>query len=206
MRNVSPEKERAIVDAAETLVASGNDNPTNEAVREQLGRGSIADISPVMRRWRERRQAQTAMRLALPQPIVQAAERFVAQLWDAADNEAGKTIERIEMETSERIAVVEAERDEALNEITTLEETVQRLQHAIETHEGDKNALIAQVEQRRQECQILTLEREKARAQVEAIQEGQAQLIAQLKDAQDNQKALQKELVALARVAKPKNP
>ena len=51
------------------------------------------------------------------------------------------------------------------------------------------------------EHQAVTLEREKAMARADAAQEGQEQLVAQLKEAQANNKELQTELIKLARAA-----
>ena len=54
---IKPEIKERIVEAANALVAEGNENPTNEQVRERMGSGSLSHISPVMREWRESQKA-----------------------------------------------------------------------------------------------------------------------------------------------------
>ncbi|EPA7564275.1 DNA-binding protein [Salmonella enterica subsp. enterica] len=50
----SPDMIRRIEDAAAALIAAGTPNPTNVQVRDHLGGGSLATISPVMRAFRAR--------------------------------------------------------------------------------------------------------------------------------------------------------
>src|SRR5690606_40605394 len=57
-----------IIDAAEQLVAEGV-NPSMQAVRERLGGGSFATISPVLREWKENREATTVAVLEMPSDV-----------------------------------------------------------------------------------------------------------------------------------------
>ena len=199
MRKVSSGKQRAIVTAADQLVAEGNDNPTNDEVRAALGGGSIADISPVMRRWRADRKQLATVQLKMPTAISAAGERFAAQLWAAADGEAGKAIEAIRAECASQVTAVEEERDEAFGEIARLEEEGSSLRRALETREREVAEQTAAAERLTEEVHALTVEKERATARAEAAQSGQAQMVEQLKSAQDDQRALQKELMKLAK-------
>lgn len=201
MRTVSPEKERAIMSAADALVSEGVESPTNDQVRDKLGGGSIADISPTMRKWRAARKEQVNITLAMPESVKTAGERFISQLWSAAEGEAGKSVEAMREEHAEKIAGVEGERDEALAEISRVEEGAATLRQEIEAMQRAAKEQAAKLDESQQTNQTLILEREKALAQAEAGKEAQKQMAAQLKEAQAGNKELQKELVSLARAA-----
>ena len=199
MRKVSPEKHRAIISTADQLALEGNDNPTNDDVRAAMGGGSIADISPVMRQWREKRQQIAGIQLKMPEAISTAGERFTAQLWSAADSEASKAIDTLQTDCAERITAIEGERDEAFGEITRLEEETVRLQQGLDARQRELSDQAAKLDALNTDHLALTVEREKALARADAVQESQAQIIEQLKEAQANNKALQNELIKLAR-------
>ena len=201
MRKVSPEKQRAIIEAAEQLAQDGNENPTNDDVRAALGGGSIADISPVMRQWREDRKKMVGVQLKMPESVGKAGERFIAQLWAAADAESGKAIDTVKEESEKREAAVEAERDEALGEITRLEEQLAGLRQDLDARDRELKDQAAKVTALEKDIQTVTVEREKAVARSDAAQESQEQLVAQLKEAQANNKELQGELIKPAREA-----
>lgn len=201
MRNVSTDKENAITAAADALVSEGNESPTNDAVRAKLGGGSIADISPVMRKWREAQKHHVGIRLNMPQAITQVGERFVAQLWAAADAEAAKALDTLQAESNARIDAVEAERDEALGEITVLEAAARQHQEALKALQDAKTESDTKLASLTQEHHSLALEREKAITQAQSSRENQTLLLAQLKEAQASNTALQGELVKLARSA-----
>lgn len=204
MRTVSPEKERAIMGAADELVSEGVESPTNDNVRAKLGGGSIADISPTMRKWRVARKEQVSITLAMPESVKNAGERFMSQLWSAADAEAGKAVDTLRREHAEQIATVEAERDEALGEISRVEDLAGDLRKEVEAMQRSAAEQAAKLEELQQANQALSIEREKTLAQAQAGKEAQKQMAAQIKEANANNKELQKELVALAHAARKK--
>jgi chromosome segregation ATPase len=206
MRKVSPEKQRAIIEAADQLVQNGTNNPTNDDVRAALGGGSIADISPVMRQWREDRKKMVGVQLTMPEAVGKAGERFIAQLWAAADAESSKAIEAVKEEAVQRVSAVEGERDEALREITQLEEQLATLRRDLEARDRELQQQRAEMAMLEKSLQAVTVEREKATARADAAQESQDQIIAQLKDAQASNKELQNELIKLARATSPNPP
>jgi chromosome segregation ATPase len=115
-----------IIEAAEHLVSEGV-NPSMQAVREHLGSGSFATISPVLREWKEKREATTLAVLEMPSDVKGALDRFGAELWKAASALATAQFEKLKDECRNSIEAANRERDEALEEIERLES--QNLQH-----------------------------------------------------------------------------
>ena len=125
-----------IIQTANTLVAEGIENPTNEQVRERMGKGSLSHISPVMREWRVSRQAEVAAALEMPSNLKRAIESALSQVWTSASQLATVKIDTIRQETDTEIHTATGERDEALSEITRLETRINELE-ALLTHKDD---------------------------------------------------------------------
>ena len=194
MRKVSTEKRQAIIEAAENLVREGIDSPTNDEIRERMGGGSLADISPVMREWRE----HIPPSIELPGAVKSAGEKFVTQLWSAASKATELAIESSRIESEERVRVCEAERNEALNEIAVLEARLasmeQQLQERdlrIENQEKNLGALS-------EKNHLLDLEREKATTHAGTLKKTHEDTKTQLKEAQSHNEYLQKKLLDIA--------
>lgn len=109
-----------IIDAAEKLAAEGV-NPSMQAVRERLGGGSFATISPVLREWKENREATTVAVLEMPSDVKGALDRFGADLWKTASALATAQFEKLKDDTRNSVEAAKKERDEALEEIQRLE-------------------------------------------------------------------------------------
>lgn len=202
MRQVSAAQQQRIIEAAEKLTGEGVENPTNDQVREAMGGGSIADISPVMRTWREKQKQTTTTLLQMPDSLKTAATRFAAEMWRTADAEAQKEIEAVRTEVSGQLTVVTAERDEALQEVVRLEQIIKERDSAIS---GLKSELEKEKEQSRageKTAQNLAAERDKATILLEASEKRADEIAATLKEVQEQQRELQKELVALAKAGK----
>ncbi|EKS2272060.1 DNA-binding protein, partial [Salmonella enterica] len=85
----SPDMVRRIEDAAAALIAAGTPNPTNVQVRDHLGSGSLATISPVMRAFRARQREQAREEtLPLPPELAQLLTGHLGLLWQAAVQQA----------------------------------------------------------------------------------------------------------------------
>ncbi|MBQ4840016.1 DNA-binding protein [Pseudoalteromonas luteoviolacea] len=112
-----------IIEAAEALVSEGI-NPSMQSVRERLGGGSFATISPVLRKWKEDREATTVAVLEMPSDVKSALERFGVDLWKAASSLASAQFEKLKEESRSSIDSANNERDEALREIELLESQV----------------------------------------------------------------------------------
>lgn len=196
---VNPEIKEKIVTAANALAGEGNDNPTNDQVRERLGGGSLSHISPVMREWRESRKAEVVAALEMPGELKSAIESSVGQVWTTASKLASASAEAVRQKAAVAIEAAAAERDEALAEITRLEERVASLQKDLE---GKERAVIqaqTELEQERDKIAKLTTENATLGARVADRDEQILGLKADLKDSRNDNKALQAELVEIAR-------
>ena len=92
-----------IIAAANALAGEGNDNPTNDQVRERMGGGSLSHISPVMRQWREARKADVAAALEMPTDLRKAIETSVGQVWTTASKLASITVDTVRQEAEAAI-------------------------------------------------------------------------------------------------------
>lgn len=202
MRQVSPEQKNRIIAAAESLVTSGIESPTNEQIREHLGGGSIADISPVMREWRQEQRKQVRAVLTLPENVRAAADRFVSQLWESADSEASKAISAIKGECDLRVNEVTQERDEALTEIQRLESELQKLATEFEAAKKSGEEKEQQISELNDAVTELKTERKASTVQIEAANKRADDLAVALKECQAQQQALQKELIDIAKAKK----
>lgn len=112
-----------IIDTAEQLTAEGI-NPSMQAVRQRLGGGSFATISPALREWKEKREATTVAVLEMPSDVKGALERFGADLWKAVSVLATAQFEKVKEESRINIEAANLERDEVLAEIEVLESKI----------------------------------------------------------------------------------
>ncbi len=126
--SINTEIKKRILDAANTLAAEGNDNPTNDAVREHMGGGSLSHISPVMREWRASRKEQVNAALDIPADLKKMIETSLSQVWRSASKLASVVIENVRQDAEKDINAATQERDEALAEITRLEAHVKSLE------------------------------------------------------------------------------
>lgn len=138
---VKPEIKDRILSAANALASEGIENPTNDQVRERMGGGSLSHISPVMREWRESHKVKVAAALEMPGDLKRAVETSVSQMWSVASKLASTTIETVRQEADQAVDEASKERDEALGEISRLEESIASLQQLM----AEKDKAIDQV-------------------------------------------------------------
>lgn len=132
---IKPEIRNKIIAVADALVAEGVESPTNELVRERMGGGSLSHISPVMREWRDSRKAEVVAALEMPADLKKVIETSVGQVWTTASKLASATAEAVRREADSAIDAATAERDEALAEISYLEDRITELQKALDAKE-----------------------------------------------------------------------
>ncbi len=201
---VKPEIKEKIITAANALIAEGIENPTNDQVRERMGGGSLSHISPVMREWRESRKAEVVAALEIPADLKKIIETSVGQVWTAASKLASATVENIRQEADVAIDAATDERDEALSEISNLEERIAELKKAL----GDKDQIINQaqekLDQERVQSAKLASDNSAMMARLDDRDEEIKRLKDELKEARNDNKALQGELVEIARKASQK--
>lgn len=200
--NIKPEIRDKFIAAANALVAEGIENPTNEQVRKKAGGGSLAHISPVMREWRESRKAEVIAALEMPGDLKKVVENSIGLIWAAASKLAQASMQAYRQEADETIDAVTQERDEALSEIQRLEARLVELEKIV----ADKDQTIskgnADLESERAQHAKATAENAALAARIEDRDTQIQGLKAELKEARDDNKALQKELVEIARKTK----
>lgn len=179
MTTLSPDTVRRIEDAAAALIAAGNLNPTNEQVRQHLGGGSLSHISPVMRAFRARRREQAAEQATpLPAELSQLLTGQLGLLWQAAVKQAEAGVLAAREQADDDIARADQERDEALANVAALE--------------SELAVLRAEALPLREQVARLTATGEHLAAQLQDTK-------AELKEAREDGRQLQTELLALAR-------
>ena len=196
---IKPDIRDKIIAAANALAGEGIDSPTNDQVRDRMGGGSLSHISPVMREWREARKADVVAALEMPADLKKAIETSVGQVWTAASKLASVTVDTIRQEAETAITAATGERDEALGEVSRLESRISELQQALAEKEKALQQAQAAVEQERAQNAKLASDNAALATRVDDRDEQLKGLKTELKEARGDTKALQAELVKIAR-------
>lgn len=199
---VKPEIRDRIIATANALISEGIDNPTNDQVRERMGGGSLSHISPVMREWRESRKAEVVAALDMPADLKKAVETSLGQLWGMASKLATASVENFRQEAEAAVADATAERDEALNEIQRLEKHLAELTKALEEKGQEVNQVRSALDQEHNINAQLKADTAALQARIEDRDTQIEGLKADLKEARDDNRKLQGELIEIARKAK----
>lgn len=199
---VKPEIRDRIIATANALVSEGIDNPTNDQVRERMGGGSLSHISPVMREWRESRKAEVVAALDMPADLKKAVETSLGQLWGMASKLATASVENFRQEAEAAVADATAERDEALNEIQRLEKYLAELTKALEEKGQEVNHVRSALDQEHNINAQLKADTAALQARIEDRDTQIEGLKADLKEARDDNRKLQGELIEIARKTK----
>jgi chromosome segregation ATPase len=120
--------DEAVFEAADRLADDG-EKPTNRAIWNAIGGGSMTTISQALRRWRERQELQIepqVERVPLPAAVADVLHDAAAKLWQAAMDETKAELEQLAQATNARVAEAQAERDEALAELQTTAEELEQ--------------------------------------------------------------------------------
>lgn len=115
-----------IIQAAEALERDG-EKATMASVREFLGGGSFATISPVLREWKEGRKSTQAVVLEMPGELKAVMERLGSEFWQAASKLANEKLITVQAEADNAVADAQGERDETLQEVARLESAMASL-------------------------------------------------------------------------------
>jgi chromosome segregation ATPase len=133
-----------IIETAEALQAAGV-NPTMQAVRDALGGGSFATISPVLRGWRDSKAQRATVAIDMPGEAKAALERAGLDLWKIVTALATELLTKVQEEAEAAINGANADRDEALLEIERLETSIEQkdaeITEALAANEVATNAL-----------------------------------------------------------------
>ncbi|EAB1943915.1 hypothetical protein JXW80_004546 [Salmonella enterica] len=192
----SPDMVRRIEDAAAALIAAGTPNPTNVQVRDHLGGGSLATISPVMRAFRARQREQAREEtIPLPPELQQLLTGQLTLLWQAAVQQADAGALAAREQADADIGQADLERDAAQARVAVLESELAVLREV----QAERDRLQEQEQGLREH--MITLREEVVRQQTRSehlstqLQESREEV----KTLRAGEKALQQELLLLAR-------
>jgi chromosome segregation ATPase len=199
-REPSEQQKQRIIDIANELAAEGNESPTNGQVREKMGSGSIADISPVMREWRQKRREATQVMFNMPESLKTAAQHFTAQMWSSVDAEARKKVEEAEITAKNLVEEIEAELNQSFESIEIFQSSLKVAEQAKDTLQIELQTAKKEIDELSNKLHAVEIEKEKTKARLELSQENEKHLRQQISD-------LQKELLNLAKsnTSKPKS-
>ncbi len=195
---ITPETKKKIFAAANALKSRG-ENITNETVRDEMGGGSLSHVSAVMREWRNEQEQTKSVMLEMPDSVRRSMEYLSTELWKAADQEARKRIEAIQVDCNNRISLADNERDEALGEVAALEDENGKKDSEIEKLNNDIQSIQAENKALSDSLQAALLQLERSKVETEAAREAKGEAANALKAANDNIISLQGELVELAK-------
>lgn len=196
----SPDMVRRIEDAAAALIAAGTPNPTNVQVRDHLGGGSLATISPVMRAFRARQREQAREEtLPIPPELAQLLTGQLSLLWQAAVQQADAGALAAREQADADIEQADLERDAALARVAERESELAVLREVV----TERDRLLDEVRELRAEALPLREQVARLTATGEHLAAQLQDTRAELKETREDGRALQAELLALAR-AEPK--
>ncbi|EBU5257260.1 hypothetical protein BFK02_004630 [Salmonella enterica subsp. enterica serovar Java] len=176
----SPDMVRRIEAAAAALIAAGTPNPTNVQVRDHLGGGSLATISPVMRAFRARQREQVREEtLPLPPELAQLLTGQLTLLWQAAVQQADAGALGAREQADADIEQADIERDAALAKVAELESELAVLREV----QTERDRLLQQVPGLQE--RMISLREEVVRQQTK-----NEHLTVQLQESRDEVKAL----------------
>jgi chromosome segregation ATPase len=209
-----------IIEAAEKLQAAGI-NPTMQAIRDDLGGGSFATISPVLREWRNTSGQRATVAIEMPGEAKAALERAGVDLWKIITTLATEKLTKVQEEAETAIQSANADRDEALLEISRLETGVEQkdaeLAEALAANEVATNALNTALDEIREleinladkaridaENKRLHSELTELRNENKALVEEKYVLVGTIKDAENTLSRTEKELAQVSGQLKEK--
>ncbi|HEY2452401.1 MAG TPA: DNA-binding protein [Scandinavium sp.] len=192
----SPDMVRRIEDAAAALIATGIPNPTNVQVRDHLGGGSLATISPVMRAFRARQREQESDQApALPAELAQLLTGQLTLLWQAAVKQAETGVLAAREQADADIEQADLERDTAQSRVAELESELAVLREV----QTERDRLLEEVRQLLAEAQPLREQVARLTATGEHLATQVQDIKAELKESREDGRQLQAELLTLAR-------
>lgn len=153
-----------IIQAAEALERDG-EKATMASVREFLGGGSFATISPVLREWKEGRKSTQSVVLEMPGELKAVMERQGSEFWQAASRLANEKLITVQTEADNAVADAQAERDETLQEVARLESAMANLGEQVLS--ADKQKEEAQAAHNQLQTETIRLHEKLAGSQAE---------------------------------------
>lgn len=171
------------VHAAADRIAGAGEKPTLAKVRAALGGGSFTTISEAMKAWHARQADDKALEaVEVPDAVLDKMQQAAAATWQAARDEAEKSL------AGEREAMHEAQQ-QASAEIAEAREAVATLEREAEQHAREIEALNERVERAETAAHDAEQRAREVESENARLSERNAGLEARLQDAIDARKA-----------------
>lgn len=133
------------VHAAADAIRSEGRKVTAEAVRQAIGGGSLRDICPALRRWRELTESPSEASTATPPEVARIFREAEAKIWSMAETRIAERVAAAEAAGTNKVAAAEAERDEALEDNERLERRLASLERElIASRDAERQASLLQ--------------------------------------------------------------
>lgn len=149
--------------AAQALVEQGS-QPSVNNVRSWLGGGSNSSISRYLQEWHASSQEERSVRLATPLHLQQSLDALFQQM----EGEKKAAIDSAEQAVLDKVTQLQAERDQALNELAEAKETLAALGNQLA--EGQRQLQQAKDEQSQQQKLLTESQRQVALLRQQASQ------------------------------------
>ena len=138
-------------------------NPTQVAVRKQLGGGSFSTIGEALKSWRAMRDTNAQLaEVIIPAEISERAELLVAQIWEIAQNIANERLQNDRKALEHKETLVRAEIEELTAVVVALEEGQEKMAVELENTKAllgkcviQKGELQSELDKTRIECSNL---------------------------------------------------
>lgn len=105
------EFEERVAAAAAALEGAGR-RVTAQAICQAVG-GSMRDICPALRKWREAKASTEAAASVMPEDVLAAFRKAESLVWSTLEARAAERTAVIEADCRSRVAAAESERDES---------------------------------------------------------------------------------------------
>ena len=130
--------------AADALRSEGR-KVTAEAVRQAIGGGSLRDICPALRRWRELTESPSEASSTTPPEVARIFRGAETRIWALAEARIAERVAAAEAAGTNKVAAAEMERDEALEDNERLERRLASLEQAlVASREAERQASLQQ--------------------------------------------------------------
>ncbi|STZ01579.1 chromosome segregation protein SMC [Moraxella caprae] len=148
--------------AADELAGQGI-NPTQVAVRKQLGGGSFSTIGEALKSWRAMRDTNAQLaEVIIPAEIGERAELLVAQIWEIAQSIANERLQNDRKALEHKESLIRAEIEELTAVIVALEEEQEKMTLELDSTKAllgecgtQKEQLQSELDKTRIECSNL---------------------------------------------------
>ena len=160
-----------IFSACDTLQAQGV-KPTLERVREKLGGGSFSSINPILKEWKEQQiRGGSRVAIELPAEALEAINQATQLIWKLAVDKNAELTHAMKQEFDGWLKEAVAEKEEALAEVSRLEQSAAKLTADHEKLTKENHALTLQVQKQQLALDVCEKQNAELKADHKAYQE-----------------------------------